>query len=86
MRRRRRAPRFHHQLRLLSRNKLPRQVGRLARETRRDYLLVFEAHWTLDQIDRVMRTQGPRLDRILLYKAMADEAEADAIAALHNKS
>lgn len=58
-------------------------MGRLARETQRDYLLVFEAHWTLDQIDRALLTQGPRLQRLLLYKNVADEAEADAIAALN---
>lgn len=55
----------------------------MARETQRDYLLASEFGWTVDQIDRALLIQGPRLQRLLLYKNVADEAEADAIAALN---
>ncbi len=68
-----------HQLRLLAHGALPRQTGRLARETALDYVLVFQARWTFDEIDRAEREHPGRLDRVLAFKALIDERRAAAM-------
>lgn len=37
---------------------------------------MFEAHWTMDEIDHAERAHGPRLSRMLHYKAEQDKVDA----------